>query len=106
VSELVAELAGELPGVELRPSQFHGEPALWFDGREIVHAHGHKTVEIRLTRRLIAQLDEPRAPARARTSDWVIVAAEHADLVRRLARDALEANRARRRGYRASSPPP
>jgi hypothetical protein len=103
VSELVAELARELPGVELRPSQFHGEPSLWLEGREILHAHGEETVEIRLTRGLIAQLDEPRAPARARTSDWVIVAAEHADLIRRLARQAV--SQARPPDLRASPPP-
>jgi hypothetical protein len=106
VSELVAALARELPGVELRPSQFHGQPALWLEGREILHAHGDETVEIRLTRKLIARLDEPLAPARARTSDWVIVAAEHAALVRWLARQAVEANRAPGRGSRLERPRP
>jgi hypothetical protein len=93
VSELVAELAQVLPGVEEGPSQFHGEPALWVGGREFLHAHRDQTVEIRLTRKVIASLDEPRAPARARTSDWVVVAARERDLIVELARRALDANR-------------
>lgn len=92
MSELVAELR-RLPDVEERPSQFHGQPALWIDGREFLHLHGDDVVEIRLTRPLIAQLDDERAAARARYSDWVIVRAEHHDLVRELARRALDANR-------------
>lgn len=87
------DLCRELPGAELRPSQFHGEPALWIDGREFVHVHGRDVVEIRLTRRLIAKLDEPRAPARARHSDWVVVEVRHHELVRELVRRAFGANR-------------
>jgi hypothetical protein len=90
---LLADLVRELPEAELHPSQFHGEPALWVDGREFLHLHGDHTVEIRLTRRVIAALDEPRAPARALTSDWVIVSAAEQELVRELAGRALEANR-------------
>lgn len=82
-----------LPGVEEAPSQFHGEPALWVDGREFLHFHGPGLVEIRLTRRLIRDLEDERAPARARYSDWVIVRTEHRDLVLELARRAAEANR-------------
>jgi Family of unknown function (DUF5519) len=93
VSDAIAALARLLPDVEERPSQFHGEPALWIDGREFLHAHGNEVVEIRLTRALIRELDEPRAPARGRYSDWVIVRAEHAGLVHDLAQRALEANR-------------
>ena len=94
MSEVLAELR-DLPGVEERPSQFHGAPALWIDGREFLHLHGDDVVEIRLTRPLIARLEDERAPARARYSDWVIVRAEHRDLVRELARRALDANRRR-----------
>ena len=90
---LLDELSRRLPGVEERPSQFHGEPALWVNGREFLHTHGSGTVEIRLTRKLIAQLDEPRAPARARHSDWVIVSADERRLVHELALRAFEANR-------------
>lgn len=82
-----------LPDVEERPSQFHGEPALWIDGHEFLHFHGPRVVEIRLTRPLINRLEDDRAPARARYSDWVIVEAAHRDLVLDLARRALEANR-------------
>jgi hypothetical protein len=91
--ELMARLA-ELPGVEQRPSQFHGEPALWIDGREFVHTHGDRWIEVRLTSKLINRLDDERAMRRSRTSDWVMVEAQHADLIVELARQALEANRA------------
>jgi hypothetical protein len=89
---LIARLA-ELPGVEQRPSQFHGEPALWIGGREFVHTHGDEWIEIRLTGRLINHLDDERAMRRSRTSDWVIVERLHADLILELAKQALEANR-------------
>jgi Family of unknown function (DUF5519) len=89
---LLARLA-ELPDVEQRPSQFHGEPALWIDGREFVHTHGPDWIEIRLTGKLINELDDERALRRSRTSDWVMVDRQHADLILELARRALEANR-------------
>ena len=82
-----------LPGVEEAPSQFHGEPAYWIDGREFAHFHGEDIVEIRLTRKLIRALDDPRAPQRSLASDWVIVSAREPELVLDLARRALEANR-------------
>jgi Luciferase len=88
----MAQLA-ELPGVEQRASQFHGEPALWIDGREFVHTHGDRWIEVRLTSKLINRLDDERAMRRSRTSDWVMVEAQHADLIVELARQALEANR-------------
>ena len=90
--ELLTRLA-ELPGVEQRPSQFHGEPAFWIDGREFVHTHGDDWIEVRLGRKLINRLEEERAMRRSRTSDWVMVEAKDADLVVELARQALEANR-------------
>jgi hypothetical protein len=92
--QLLARLA-ELPGVEQRPSQFHGEPAFWVDGREFVHTHGDDWIEIRLTGKLINRLDDERALRRSRTSDWVMVDASHADLILDLARQALDANRRR-----------
>jgi hypothetical protein len=92
VNELLGRL-GALPGVEQRPSQFHGEPAFWIDGREFVHTHGDRWIEIRLTSKLINRLDDERAMRRSRTSDWVMVDVEHADLIVELARQALDANR-------------
>jgi hypothetical protein len=91
--ELLAEL-GRLPDVEVAPSQWTGDPALWVDGREIVHAHG-ELVEIRLTSKLINALDDERAMRRARTSDWVLVANEERELILDLAGQAVEANRGR-----------
>lgn len=90
--ELLTRLA-ELPGVEQRPSQFHGEPAFWIDGREFVHTQGDDWIEIRLTGKLIGRLEDERAMRRSRTSDWVIVDNRHADLIIELANRALEANR-------------
>jgi hypothetical protein len=92
VNELLERLA-ELPDVETKPSQFHGEPALWIDGREFVHTHGSRWVEVRLTGKLINRLGDERAMRRSRTSDWVMVDVEHADLIVELARQALDANR-------------
>lgn len=94
MNELLARLA-ELPDVELRPSQFHGEPAFWIDGREFVHTHGNSTIEVRLTRKLINRLEDERAMRRSRTSDWVMVDVKHAELIVELARQALAANRRR-----------
>lgn len=91
-----AELLGrlrELPDVEERPSQFHGEPSFWIDGREFVHFHGDRWIEVRLTGKLITRLDDDRAMRRTRTSDWVMVESQHTDLIIDLARQALAANR-------------
>ena len=94
MKQLLARLA-ELPGVEQRPSQFHGEPAFWIDGREFVHTHGDEWIEIRLTGKLISRLDDERALRRSRTSDWVMVDPSHVELVLELASQALDANRRR-----------
>jgi hypothetical protein len=88
---LLADLS-RLAGVEVAPSQWTGEPAIWLDGREIVHAHGD-WIEIRLTGKLITRLDDERALRRARTSDWVLIDARERQLILELAQRALEANR-------------
>jgi hypothetical protein len=92
MNELIDKLRA-LPDVEEAPSQFHGEPAFWIDGREFVHFHGQDEIEIRLTRRLITRLDDERVWQRTRTSDWVGTRTEYGELVLDLARKALEANR-------------
>jgi hypothetical protein len=91
-NEVLRRLA-QLPDVEQRPSQFHGEPAFWIDGREFVHTHGDRWIEVRLTGKLINRLEDERAMRRSRTSDWVMIDVKHADLVVELARKALAANR-------------
>jgi hypothetical protein len=93
VKHALLDRLAQLPDVEQRPSQFHGEPAFWIDGREFVHTHGDQWIEIRLTGKLINRLDDERALRRSRTSDWVMVDAQHADLIVDLARQALQANR-------------
>jgi len=89
--KLLAELR-RLPDVEVEPSQWTGEPAIWIDGREIAHTHGD-WVEIRLTGKLINRLDDERALRRARASDWVMVDKDEHEFVLELTRQALEANR-------------
>jgi hypothetical protein len=88
---LLADLTG-LADVEVAPSQWTGEPAIWLEGREIVHAHGD-WIEIRLTAKLITQLDDERAARRTRSSDWVIVDSRERELILELAHRAVEANR-------------
>ena len=88
---LLSELR-RLPDVEVAPSQWTGQPAIWVDGREIVHEHGD-WIEIRVTSKLITRLDDERAMRRAYTSDWVMVDRAERDLILALARQAVEANR-------------
>ena len=87
---LLDELS-RLPGAEVAPSQWTKEPAIWVDGREIVHAHG-RWVEIRLTSKLINRLDDDRVLRRARTSDWVMVDEAERGLILALASQAALAN--------------
>ena len=93
MNEPLLEALRTLPDVEEWPSQFHGEPAFWIDGREFAHTHGDDEIEVRLTRKLIARVDDERVVQRARTSDWVILRQSDEQLVLELARQALEANR-------------
>ena len=87
---LLDELS-RLPGAEVARSQWTKEPAIWVDGREIVHAHG-RWVEIRLTSKLINRLDDDRVLRRARTSDWVMVDEAERGLILALASQAALAN--------------
>ena len=89
--QLLAELRA-LPGVEVAPSQWTGQPAIWVDGREIVHAH-EDWIEIRLTGKVISKVEDDRVMRRARTSDWVMVDRKERELVLDLAHWAVEANR-------------
>ena len=81
----------ELPGAEVAPSQWTGEPAIWVDGREIVHAH-KPWIEIRLTSKLINRLDDDRVLRRARSSEWIMVDEAERDLIVNLASQAAGAN--------------
>jgi len=89
--KLLEELAG-LQGVEVARSQWTGEPAIWSDGREIVHAHD-RWIEVRLTGKLINRVEDDRVLRRSRTSDWIMVDAAEQELIVDLARQAVEANR-------------
>jgi luciferase-like monooxygenase len=91
VTASVLEELSTLPYAEVAPSQWTGEPAIWVDGREIVHAHG-RWIEIRLTSKLINRLEDDRVLRRARTSDWVIVDESERELILELAAQAANAN--------------
>ncbi len=59
----------------------------------MIHCHDGE-VEVRVTRRHMAEaLGQPGVVRRTRTSDWVQVPLADTELVVRLARLALEANR-------------
>jgi hypothetical protein len=88
---LLDELS-DLPGAEVAPSQWTKEPAIWIDGREIAHSH-ERWVEIRLTSKLINQLEDDRVLRRARSSDWVMVDESEQELILELAAQAVAANR-------------
>jgi len=90
---VIERLQREFPELEARPSQFHGEPALWLDGREIVHTHGADEIEIRLTRREAARRDHDGFWQRTPSSDWVGLLAVDEELGVELARVAVAANR-------------
>ena len=89
---LLDELS-RLPGAEVARSQWTDEPAIWVDGREIVHPHD-RWIEIRLTSKLINRLDDDRVLRRARTSDWVMVDEAERELILDLASQAVAANAA------------
>jgi hypothetical protein len=89
--QLLKELGG-LPGVEVAPSQWTGEPAIWSAGREIVHAH-ERWIEVRLTGKLINKVEDDRVLRRSRTSDWVMVDSSEPELILDLTRQAVVANR-------------
>jgi glucose-6-phosphate isomerase len=92
IDELMKRLS-ELPDVEEAPSQWNARPAFWIDGREFVHFQTDDEIEVRLTRKLINELDDARVTRRTRTSDWVVVGIGESDLVVDLAKRALDANR-------------
>lgn len=87
---LLDELS-QLRGAEIVPLQWTKEPAVWIDGREIVHAHD-PWIEIRLTRELIDRLYDDRVFRRPRTSDWVMVDERERDLILDLVTQAAAAN--------------
>lgn len=100
-NRLVEDLR-ELPGIELRRSQFGAVPAVWVDGREFVHLDKDGSVDIRLTRveirgrRDVLGEDERVYFRRSSSADWVHVVTrgnEDVAFLVELARIAAEANR-------------
>jgi hypothetical protein len=86
----VVEELRAMPELDEAPSRFNrAVTAFLLGSREIVHLHGDE-VEIRLTRREIAKLDDERVWQRARTSDWI--GTRDGALALQLVRRAIEAN--------------
>jgi Family of unknown function (DUF5519) len=68
-----------LEGAELGESMFGAGPALWVDGKEVLHRDADNSYDLRLTRAVIRELkgsllDDQRVRFRRSTgSDWVEV---------------------------------
>jgi hypothetical protein len=92
VNAALLDQLSRLPGAAIAPSQWTKEPAVWVDGREVLHAH-EPWIEIRLTSTLINRLEDDRVLRRARTSDWVMVDERERELILDLAGRAVAANR-------------
>jgi hypothetical protein len=96
----IFEAALRLPGTEIRPSRFTGEPAVWAHGREILHLHHAREIDLRLGKREIAARREalrahPRVTLR-KASDWLEVgftARDHLAEVLELVAVAVRASR-------------
>ncbi|MFK7988242.1 MAG: luciferase family protein [Sandaracinaceae bacterium] len=95
--------AAEAAEVERKPSRFGppGSPALFVEGREVLHLHGEDEIDLRLTRREIRRCRQDlRADARfvirRAGGDWVEVTVSESEIAELLpwVRRAIEANRA------------
>ncbi|MEY2425471.1 MAG: hypothetical protein QOI61_1043 [Actinomycetota bacterium] len=72
----IGRCAKALPGAELGEALFSDGVALWAGQREIAHAHGEGTVEIRLTKdgiraRRVELRADGRVKLRKNASDWL-----------------------------------
>jgi hypothetical protein len=72
-----------LSGVEKGKSRFGPRAAYRIEGREFVHLHGPRELDLRLTRAAIRELREtlrgdPRVGFRSGPSDWVSIAVAEA----------------------------
>lgn len=85
------------------PSRFKDDPAYWVDGTEIAHLESECALDIRLTRRVIAEQraslrEDPRIQLRPHASDWIglsVSGPEDAPIVRTLIEQAAAAHRPR-----------
>jgi hypothetical protein len=98
--DLVVEEALSVPGVAAHPSQFSPRPALWVDGREFVHLHRDRHLDIRLTRAKIRAMRDRIAAqpclSQRGAGDWLEVdlrSPADLPLILELMRAALAANR-------------
>jgi hypothetical protein len=98
---LIAGLLKFPPAVEEHRSRFAPIVAWRVSGKEFLHFHGEKEIDVRLTRAVIrdqrARLRaDPRVDLRQHSSDWIRVCLSSPDDVRfalRLARLAVAAHR-------------
>ena len=89
-----------LPGVVRGPSRYGHSSAFRAGGREIAHFHGDRRLDVRLTRRRIAEMKaegplDVRVLTRGPSAEWVEVrVSESADiaLAVNLVEEALRAN--------------
>ncbi len=71
----LVQRAGRLPGVIIRPSRWVDGLSVWVRGKEVLHYDAPGMIDIRLTRRLIRDLESPlkndsRVIFRKVSSDW------------------------------------
>jgi hypothetical protein len=96
VDEVLAEVR-LLPGVEETRSRWGEGTAFGIDGHEFFHCERDGLLDIRMTRRLIRDLDDDRVVYRPGSSDWVWLTVESPEDVSfavELARRARAANAA------------
>lgn len=91
-----------IDGVVESPSMFSDRPALWVNGKEIVHRDAGGSYDVRLTRQVIRQMrDQLRAEPcvhmrSSSSSDWIeveVADGKGEELVVTLARAAADAHR-------------
>jgi len=87
-----------IPGSVVAPSSFVDGPALWVNGKEILHRDADGPYDIRLTRSVIRSYrDRLRADSRiilrrSSSSDWIEVIGDDVSLVVELATLAVAAH--------------
>lgn len=85
------ELLAPIDGFSAEPSRVAGGTALFYRGKEFAHFHHDHEIDLRLTRKVIAELglSHPARsavhPTRSASSQWIELRFDTADDVRRVA---------------------
>lgn len=74
----VMAVLGAIDGVEVSPSMFGTDDAIWCNGKEIAHFDADDVVDVRLTKAVIREMraelrSDERVTLRKRASDWIEV---------------------------------